>query len=213
MLVHLTRASNSSLRSLDAAPLRPLLLGVREKALSAKSIFAVMLVAVSSAASAQQTFESIVIGCKDAPDKSVTQLAAPMSNWGRVNCTKFGHVIMAAEGWVWHSPMADQAVRLWAQSSAEEFSEVGHSAYFKSIQFEELAGDAAKSANETLAAALGASAQPISHAYRLTAVNSSNETESVFLVEPRSNQALGNLWGYSCNGDCTNPLVFMVFRP
>lgn len=178
-----------------------------------KSFFVVILVALSSAASAQQTFESILIGCEDAPDHSVTELSAPISDWGRVSCTKYGHVIMSAEGWVWHSPIADQIVRFWAQSSAGVFSEVGHRAYFKSIELEELTGEAAESANETLAATLGASAQPISHAYHLTAVNSSNESESVFFVQPTSSKELGNLWGYTCNAECTNPLVFMVFRP
>ncbi len=174
-----------------------------------------MLLALAGQAVAQprQSFESIVVPCEMAPPEAKTQLPAKLAEWAVLSCTRFGHVVSAAQGWVWHNPRTNSFVRVWSQPSDGDLSESGHENYFKSLEFRQLAPREAEQANAMLAAELGASAQPVADAYALVLVDVRGRTQVVNFVRSEANVRLGNFWGWSCTSPCAKAQVFMGIKP
>ena len=44
------------------------------------------------------------IDCKNSPKEAVLSLPKPAGDFGRVSCTKFGHIIQPVESWIWTRP-------------------------------------------------------------------------------------------------------------
>lgn len=174
-----------------------------------------MLAALSGQAFAQprQSFDSITIPCDPAPPDAKTQIPPRLAEWAVLSCTKFGHVVRAAQGWVWHNPRTNSFVRVWSQPSEEDLAESGHENYFKSLEFRQLAQEEAEQANALLAAELGAKAQPVTDAYTLVLVDVRGRTQVVNFVRSEANIKLGSFWGWSCTSPCVKPQVFMGFKP
>ena len=180
--------------------------------------FAVVLLLIAGSAFASPgeptaPFESIEITCSGAPTAAKTELPRDLEKWARLSCTKYGHVIRAASGWVWHAPRSNQFVRLWSQRAEPEFAEVGHSSYFTSIEFHKLSQPEAEEANKALATSLGAKPQLVSDAYVLAVTDNQGRVQTVNFVRSEANVRLGSFWGWSCSVPCTAPVVFMGFKP
>ncbi len=90
--------------------------------------------------------------------------------------------------------------------------ESGHDQYFKSIEFRQLSSDEAEKANAMLAAALGATPQPLAEAYNLVLLDVQGRTQVVNFVRGEANMRLGNFWGWSCSEPCATPQVFMAIK-
>lgn len=183
-----------------------------------KHVFGVTLLLIIGSACAAPSdstapFESIEIACSGAPATAKTELPVELEKWAKLSCTKYGHVIRAASGWVWHAPRSNQFVRLWSQRAEPEFAEVGHSSHFTSIEFRKLSQSEAEEANQTLAASLGAKPQAVADAYLLTATDSANRVQTIHFVRSEANVRIGNLWGWSCSLPCSAPTIFMAFKP
>ncbi|MBW8371522.1 MAG: hypothetical protein K0M66_11225 [Thiobacillus sp.] len=177
---------------------------------------ALMLVAIYAGAAqgdSSAPFESIETSCSDAPAAAKIDLPSDLQKWAKLSCTKYGHVIRAAAGWVWHAPQSNQFVRLWAQPAERDFAEVGHSSYFTLVEFRKLSQHEAEEANQALSASLGAKPQAVSDAYLLTATDNGGRVQTIHFVRSEANVRIGNLWGWSCSVPCSAPTVFMAFRP
>jgi len=161
----------------------------------------------------RESFDSIVISCDTAPSDAVTKLPPKLSEWATLSCTRFGHVVRAASGWVWHDPKANTFVRIWSQPSGGDLVESGHKHYFKSMEFRQLGVEEAGAANAALAAALGAKAQPVADAYTLALVDAQGRIQTVNFVRSEPNIRLGTFWGWACGSPCYEPQVFMGFKP
>ena len=182
-----------------------------------RAIFVTLFLAAGhvSAAPADSSapFESIEISCFGSPAAAKTKLPGDLQKWAKLSCTKYGQVIRAASGWVWHSPLTNQFVRVWAQSAERDFAEVGQSVYFASIEFRKLPQPEAEEVNKTLAASLGAKPQSVADAYVMTATDNTGRVQTVNFVRSEANIRIGNLWGWSCSAPCAAPTVFMAFKP
>jgi len=110
------------------------------------------LIASTGAAQSSAAFDSIVISCNSAPQDARTEIPAELAQWATLSCTRFGHVIRAKNGWVWHNPRKNHFVRIWAQHSDGKFVESGHESYFKELEFRQLSASETDSANAALAA-------------------------------------------------------------
>lgn len=174
-----------------------------------------MLVALTTSASAQtrESFESITIPCNSAPADARTELPAKLAEWATFSCTRFGHVIRAAKGWVWHNPRTNRFVRIWAQPGDGDLAESGHENYFKTLEFRQLAPQEADVANAALAAELGAEAQQVADAYTLIVVDALGRTQNINFVRAEANIRLGTFWGWLCTSPCAKPEIFMGFKP
>jgi hypothetical protein len=174
-----------------------------------------ILTALAGQAAAQprESFESIAIPCDTAPPEAKTQLPTELAGWAMLTCTRFGHVVSAAKGWVWHNPRTNAFVRVWSQPSEGDLAESAHENYFKSLEFRQLSSEEAEQANATLAAELGAKAQAVTDAYTLVLVDVRGRTQVVNFVRGEANIRLGSFWGWSCTSPCAKPQVFMGFKP
>jgi hypothetical protein len=171
--------------------------------------------ALAGAASAQprESFESISIPCNSAPADARTELPAKLAEWAALSCTRFGHVVSAAKGWVWHNPRTNRFVRIWSQPSDGDLAESGHGNYFKTLEFRQLSPQEADAANAALATELGAKAQQVADAYTLLVVDARGRTQNINFVRAEANIRLGTFWGWSCSSPCSKPEIFMGFQP
>ncbi len=171
------------------------------------------LIAEAASAQSRESFESISIPCSSAPSDALTELPAQLAQWATLTCTRFGHVVTAAKGWVWHNPRTNRFVRLWAQPSDSDLQELSHKSYFKSIEFRQLSAQEAEAANTALAAALGAKPQQVADAFTLVLVDALGRTQTTNFVRAEANIRLGTFWGWSCTSPCAKPEIFMGLKP
>jgi hypothetical protein len=164
-------------------------------------------------AQSNQPFESIEIACTTAPPEAKTQLPPKIAEWAVLSCTRFGHVVRAAQGWVWHNPKTNSFVRVWAQPTEGNLKESGNDHYFKSIEFRQLPQTEAEHANALLATALGAKPQPVAEAYSLVLQDEQDRTRIINFVRGEANVRLGNYWGWTCTEPCVNPQIFFGIKP
>jgi len=158
-------------------------------------------------------FESIEITCSDAPISAKTELPSDLQKWAKLSCTKYGQVIRAASGWIWHAPRTNEFVRLWAQSTERDFAEVGQLSYFTTIEFHKLSQPEAEEANQVLTSSLGTKPQSVADAYLLTVKDNAGRVQTVHFVRSEANVRIGNLWAWTCTEPCTSPTIFMAFKP
>ncbi|HYM18851.1 MAG TPA: hypothetical protein VEU06_09830 [Micropepsaceae bacterium] len=78
--------------------------------------------------------------CDGTPSGAVMTLPAPLSKWGRVSCTPFGHVLASHEGWAWVQPDGSQTVLVPSQRVANP-RPVGNSSYFTKIEMKRITGE------------------------------------------------------------------------
>jgi hypothetical protein len=166
-----------------------------------------------ASAQPRDSFDSISIPCSSAPTDARTELPAQLTQWATLSCTRFGHVVSAARGWVWHNPRTNRFVRIWSQPGDGNLQESGHENYFKTLEFRQLSPQEAESANAAIAAELGAKAQQVADAYTLVVVDARGRTQTTNFVRAEANVRLGTFWGWSCTSPCSKPEVFMGFKP
>lgn len=164
-------------------------------------------------AHSQESFDSILVSCDKAPPESVkSDLPSQLSHWATLSCTRYGQVLRAAEGWVWHNPKGNSFVRVWAQPSDQELKESVKNNYFKSLSFQQLSPEEAESANLLIAGELGAKPQKVTDAYTLEVIDAQGRKQMVNFVRSEANIRLGTFWGWACTSPCIKPEVFMGFR-
>lgn len=165
-------------------------------------------------AHSQESFESVLISCDKAPLASVkSDLPPQLSHWAALSCTRYGQVLRAAEGSVWHNPKTNSFVRIWAQPSDQDLEESAEKNYFKSLSFWQLSQEDAESANLLLASELGVKPQKVADAYALEVVDAQGRKQSINFIRSEANIRLGTFWGWACASPCVKAEVFMGFSP
>jgi len=165
-------------------------------------------------AQSQESFDSIVIPCQSAPDEAIKgDLAPQLAQWATLSCTRFGQVLQAAKGWLWHNPKTNTFVRIWSQPSDEELEESAQNNYFKSLSFRQLSQLEAESANALLAKEMGANPQKVADAFSLEVTDAQGRKQVVNFIRAEANVRLGTFWGWSCTSPCVKPEIFMGFNP
>ncbi len=64
--------------------------------------------------------------CEGTPPNAVMTLPAPLSKWGRVSCTPFGHILTSHEGWVWVLPDGASSVLIPSQLGVQSPRPLGN---------------------------------------------------------------------------------------
>jgi hypothetical protein len=173
--------------------------------------FTTLSLAFSGLACAQ---DGILISCADSPQDAVLTLPDPLTSWGSVYCTKYGHSVAAKERWIWSFPGAFAPVHLPAQMVRENPKEVGNTAYFKQISLEPLASTAADDAVAKINGTLGTRADsPVANAYKLTLKNQDGKSHVVLFVQTVAEVKAGRgLWGLWCDESCKGGSPFMLLN-
>jgi hypothetical protein len=177
------------------------------------SLVAALSAASSALAQSGESLEAIEIPCVEAPSDAKTQLPPILAEWAVVSCTRFGHVVRAAPGWVWHNPRTNEFVRVWSQPSTANLEPTGQADHFTYLEFKQLSPQEADEANAALAEQLGAKPQVVADAYVLLLRDVRGQAQAVHFVRTDANLKLGNLWGWACGYPCVKPQVFMAFKP
>jgi hypothetical protein len=169
------------------------------------AIFFITLFAASGAWAQKNEF---LIPCQDAPKEAVLSLPDPISSWGTVHCTIYGHLIAARDGYIWSFPGALAPVHLPAQMVRSDPKEVGNTVYFVNVSVETLSPAESEKINDEFTKGLSVRRDTAEHVYRLTAKNNSGGQHiAYFLVFSNS-----NVWGLWCNEQCGRTPPFMVLN-
>jgi hypothetical protein len=144
--------------------------------------------------------------CAGSPPEAVLHLPQPLSEWGIVVCTPYGHVIAAREGWIWSQPGAFKPVFIPSQMVRRSPASVGNAIYFKAISMIKVDGEDARAPVEAFRSMFPKDPLPAS-TYRLDVTSSTGSTLRLFfLVE-------SGIWGIWCNTECEASSAFMLLSP
>lgn len=153
-------------------------------------------------------FAAPEIDCNGSPKDAALELPAPLSDWGRVVCTPYGHVIASQTGWIWTYPGAMAPVFVPSQMIRSSPKELGNSSYFSRVSFDQMPLGDDLTAKALTALDSGYKASKPSHAYKLTAKSSLGTTLSMYFF-----QTGDSIWGIWCDDagkECNSDTGFMV---
>jgi hypothetical protein len=146
--------------------------------------------------------------CNGSPEDAVLELPSPLSDWGRVVCTPYGHVIASQEGWIWTYPGAMAPVFVPSQMVRSGPKNLGNGSYFSRVSFDQMALDDDLTVKALTALDSGYKASKPSKAYKLTAKSSLGTTLSMYFFQTRD-----SIWGIWCDDagkGCNSDTGFMV---
>lgn len=144
--------------------------------------------------------------CQGSPADAVLTLPAPLSIWGRLVCTPYGHVITANKGWIWTPPGAFVPVFVPAQMIREKLATVGNDAYFTTITMTVAEGDEAALPLQAIQTIFG-SMQPPRETYRLQLISNDGRAFRLYFL------LADTLTGIWCIEACDPKTFFMVMGP
>lgn len=146
--------------------------------------------------------------CSGSPADAVVELPAPLSDWGTVACTPFGHIISNRQGWIWSYPGALAPVFVPSQMVRSKPEPLGNKSYFTRITFTEASLSDAATASALSALNSGLSPGPASKAYKLSATGSLGRSLVLFFFQQGA-----SIWGIWCDehgAQCNPDTRFMV---
>lgn len=143
--------------------------------------------------------------CTGTPDDAATTLPLPLSKWGQIACTPFGHVLGAREGWMWISQNAARQIVIPAQGESRRPLPLGNASYFVKIEVERIGGSEFDRVYEIFHAGFDANeAKPDGYRVELTPVKGDALTVYFFDYDTYA-------WGMECpKGECVTDSRFMI---
>lgn len=143
--------------------------------------------------------------CKGPPGLAVTELPPPLNEWGQIECTPYGPVITAHEGWIWTSPGGYYPVWIPAQMVRSRPVLSGNTIYFTKIDFRKIPSDEWQKPLAVFQS-IFKNDPPPKNGYRLDAVSVSGRSLLLYFFET------GNYrWGVWCtSGKCDPSSWFML---
>jgi len=142
--------------------------------------------------------------CAGSPPEAITTLPPPLSKWGEIVCTPYGHMLASREGWMWLMPDLD-TVLVPAQISREVPQQVGNRIYFTKIEVARVNGVESKDAYETFHQGFDdKEVKPDVYRVDLTSVEGTSMRMYFFDYDTYA-------WGMSCpDGKCQIGTRFMI---
>ncbi len=157
--------------------------------------------------SASATAES---DCSNSPADAVKELPSPLSDWGTIVCTPYGHVISNRQGWIWSYPGALAPVFIPSQMVRSKPEPLGNKSYFTKVTFTEASLTDENTVEALAALNSGFAPQPASKAYKLFATSSLGRSLSLYFFQDGS-----SIWGIWCDehgAQCNANASFMVLN-
>jgi hypothetical protein len=129
--------------------------------------------------------EGPFISCKGSPHQAILAIPSKVvSAWAQVACSKYGHVIVPAEGYLWslYGGFAPIVFSAQEMSATKPPKEVGNTVYFLSINVERLSPEKAK-ALATEASWDKEAPKTVPSAYFVTATSSTGLSHRFWLLQ------------------------------
>ena len=179
------------------------------------SVVLSMLVAdVGSASAADSVVQDQGNPCAGSPKEAVMDLPDPLSVWGRLVCTRYGHVITANKGWIWTRPGAFSPIFLPAQMVQKKPAELGNKSYFTKISLTEVETDASEFQKPWTAFSKIFPNDPFpANTFRLDLTSVSGKTLQLYFLafEAKDEKHPGSLWGMACSQSaCDSKSAFLL---
>jgi len=144
--------------------------------------------------------------CAGSPAEAVTTLPAPLSSWGQVLCTPYGHIITNREGWVWTQPGAYAPVMIPAQMVRANPDQVGNKIYFTQISFTRVNDKEFEEAYAAFIKGFDDEGEKTT-GYRLDAKSVSGKALKLYFFESAE-----SIWGIWCTKQCDPASRFMLLN-
>ncbi|WP_447527574.1 hypothetical protein [Vreelandella sp. TE19] len=148
--------------------------------------------------------------CTGTPDTAVIELPEPLSEWGEIVCTPYGHIISNREGWIWSEPAAYSPVFIPSQMVQTQPEPIGGASHFTKIEFLEMPTTNPEAQAAITELQSGLDAEPVEKAYRLAVTGSLNRSLVIYFINIGS-----TIWGIWCGSDgasCSSDSRFMVLE-
>jgi hypothetical protein len=143
--------------------------------------------------------------CQGSPSAAVMTLPAPLSKWGRVSCTPFGHVLASREGWVWVLPAGGSTVIIPSQLDVRSPRPLGNHSYFTKIEVKRVTGEEFDEAYETFHKGLD-DKEPKPDGYRVDLETASGKSLRMYFFDYDT-----YAWGMECTeSDCDPDSSFAI---
>jgi len=143
--------------------------------------------------------------CTGTPTTAVMMLPAPLSKWGRVSCTPFGHVLTSHEGWAWVFPGGARSMLVPSQLGVRNPRPVGNSSYFTKIEMKRVSGEEFQDAYDVFHKGLD-DKEPKPDGYRVDLETSSGKSLRMYFFDYDT-----YAWGIECNEtDCDPDSRFAI---
>ncbi|TVO70086.1 MAG: hypothetical protein FHK78_16540 [Sedimenticola selenatireducens] len=149
---------------------------------------------------------ALVGECEGTPIDAVKELPNPLSEWGVIACTPYGHIISNKEGWIWSNPGGYSPVMIPSQMVRSNPEALGNKSYFKEISLKELRGEAAASAIEVFRTGFDKSPEE-PRVYSVKVVSVSGKELGFQFFEFGDHH-----WGMWCNKKCNPDSRFMILN-
>lgn len=145
------------------------------------------------------------IDCSGSPPDAVMTLPAPLSKWGQISCTPYGHVLQGRGNWVWIWPDGSGTVFIPSQLVMSNPEILGNRSYFTQIEVLRVRGAEFEQAYATFREGLDGKETP-PDVYRGELSSVSGRVMRVYFFDYDS-----YAWGMSCpDNNCVQDSRFII---
>ena len=149
--------------------------------------------------------------CSGTSDQAIVKLPHPLSEWGTIVCTPYGHIISNHEGWYWSKPGAYSPVFIPSQMVRSNPEAIGNASYFTKIDLTKVDLNDPEAASALVEIQKGYSPETPIGAYRLYVQGSLGRSLVLYFFD--WGKSLNGIWcdkdGKQCNADT----AFMLLSP
>jgi hypothetical protein len=145
------------------------------------------------------------IDCSGSPAEAVMTLPAPLSKWGQISCTSYGHVLQGRGNWVWIWPDGSGTVFIPSQLVMNNPEILGNRSYFTQVDVLRVTGAEFEQAYATFREGLDGKETP-PDVYRAHLTSVSGRVMRVYFFDYDS-----YAWGMSCpDNNCVRDSRFII---
>jgi hypothetical protein len=143
--------------------------------------------------------------CNGTPPQAVMGLPAPLSKWGEISCTPFGHVLTSHKDWIWILPTVRRPIFVPSQMVDRLPQLLGNKSYFIAIEMTRIGGEEFASAYDTFHEGFDSS-ETMPDGYRVDLTSVSGKTVRLYFFDYDT-----YAWGMECREDkCERDSRFMI---
>ncbi len=151
------------------------------------------------------THAAMADACTGTPPAAVATLPQPLSKWGAIVCTPYGHVISNQKGYIWSRPAGYSPVFIPSQMVNTDPALLGNKSYFTKIDVQKVDGDEFEAAYQAFHDGF-ATEKNLPNGYRLDVTSVSGRSLKLYFFDYS-----GHAWGIWCpGGKCDRDSRFMI---
>lgn len=149
--------------------------------------------------------------CAGSPDSAILELPYPLSKWGALVCTPYGHIISNHEGWYWSKAGGYSPVFIPSQMVRNNPKAIGNASFFSKIDLVKTDLDDPDTAKAFIEIQKGYSPETPIGAYRLYVEGSLGRHLVLYFFD--WGKSLNGIWCGADGKECDSSSMFMLLSP